>query len=78
MSKEYFPFEVGDKVVTTSEYSGFFDKKGEVNKEYPYVEITAIGNTMFLATDKANEHLYCKLKQWELYDPNRIIKRKKK
>jgi len=75
MTQEYFPFKVGDKLKSpnafnkTGERRGAKNLLGEIFLTDEYMEITAIGNTMFLATHDHNEHLYSKLNQYELWTP---------
>lgn len=77
MSQEYFPFKVGDKLKSPNAYDrkgerrGAPDTLGTIHFTDEYMEITAIGNTMFLATHDHNEHLYSKLNQYEIWTPSK-------
>lgn len=68
-----FDFKVGDKLKSPNAYKDgqrrtYSGPLQEDRKTSPYMEITAIGATLFLATYDHNEHVLSKLNQYELWD----------
>ena len=76
MSKDYFPFKVGDKLKSPNAYrignsnsrNTYKGPLGEERATDEFMEITAIGRTMFLAAYDSNEHLLSKAGSYELYN----------
>ncbi len=68
-----FPFKVGDKLKSPNAYKDgkrrpYSGPLNETRFTSAYMEITAIGTTLFLATYDHNEHVLSKLGKYELWD----------